>query len=254
MERRRFTRLAVPGFGIGAIGVLISHFALPRWLGTWGTTAHEQTMPVPGDDLTPKDAAQQTMAVSINARPDQIWPWLVQMGIDRAGLYSWLWVENGLMRLGATNADEIHPEWQDLKIGDVMAFTPEHYPGGRRGPKVVAIQPEHSLVLDSSPGAPHGTIFATWQFLLTSTDDGRTRLLMRSRADRRRPLGLRVMDFVLQPGYLLMDRAMLLGIRSRAERIARESDAGDFAEPSVFTSPAIAPMVNAAEAESAARA
>ena len=157
------------------------------------------------------------MAVTVAARPGDVWPWLVQMGVDRAGLYSSTAVENGLLRLGVTNAGRIHPEWQDLKVGDIIAFTPVGYPGGRRGPRVVELEQNRHLVLDSSPGAPPGTVTGTWQFVLHDAGPSGTRLLLRTRYGAGRPAGLRVTDFLLRPGYLVMDRAMLLGIKRRAE-------------------------------------
>ncbi|WP_228403610.1 hypothetical protein [Pseudarthrobacter sp. L1SW] len=191
---------------------------MPRLLGKWGATGSESGMLLPGDNLIPEPDSVQTMAVTISAPPAQVWPWLVQMGVDRAGLYSYTWVENGLLRLGVTNADRIHPEWQDLKVGDTIAFTPPGYPGGRRGPRVAELESCRHLVLDSSPGAPAGTVTGTWQFILHDTGDGGTRLLLRTRTGPGRTAVLRFMDFLLQPGYLFMDRAMLLGIKQRAER------------------------------------
>lgn len=79
------------------------------------------------------------------------------------------------------------------------------------------------LILDSSPGAPAGTVTGTWQFILRDAGDGGTRLLLRTRTGPGRPAVLRFMDFLLQPGYLLMDRAMLLGIKQRAEREMQEA-------------------------------
>jgi len=153
---------------------------LPRVLRTWGATGPEKTAPLPGDELIPDADDVWTMAVTVAARPGQVWPWLVQMGVDRAGLYSYTWVENGLLRLGVSNADRVHPEWQDLKVGDIIAFTPGGYPGGRRGPRVVDMQSGSHLVLDSSPGAPPGTVTGTWQFVLRDAGDAGTRLLLRT--------------------------------------------------------------------------
>lgn len=199
-----------------AAGVF-THGLLPRVLRTWGSTETERTALLPGDDLIPDADEVWTMGVTVAARPWDVWPWLVQMGVDRAGLYSYTAVENGLLRLGVTNADRVHPEWQDLKVGDIIAFTPVRYPGGRRGPRVVELVQDRHLVLDSSPGAPPGTVTGTWQFVLHDAGPSGTRLLLRTRYGAGRPAGLRVTDFLLRPGYLVMDRAMLLGIKRRAE-------------------------------------
>lgn len=154
-----------------------------------GNNGPERTMPLPGDELIPEPDDVQTMAKTVSARPDQVWPWLVQMGVDRAGLYSYTAVENGLMHLGVTNAERIHPEWQDLQVGDIIAFTPEGYPGGRRGPRVVELEKGRHLVLDSSPGAPPGKVIGTWQFILHDAGAAGTRLLLRTLTGPGRPAG-----------------------------------------------------------------
>lgn len=218
-SRRKFRRFG--GVLAAAATGAFTHGLLPRALGTWGTTEPERSMALPGDQLIPRPDEVQTMAVTVSARPDEVWPWLVQMGVDRAGLYSYTWVENGLLRLNVSKADRVHPEWQDLKVDDIIAFTPVGYPGGRRGPRVVEIQSGSHLVLDSSPGAPPGTVTGTWQFVLRDAGDAGTRLLLRTLTGPGRPLSLRVTDFLLRPGYLVMDRAMLLGIKKRAEGHAR---------------------------------
>jgi hypothetical protein len=216
-----FPRIVGPAVAVG----VLTHGVLPHILGKWGATGSEAGTPLSGDNLIPKPDSVQTMAVTISAPPAQVWPWLVQMGVDRAGLYSYTWVENGLLRLGVTNADRIHPEWQDLKVGDIIAFTPARYPGKRMGPRVVELESGRHLVLDSSPGAPAGTVTGTWQFILHHAGAGRTRLLLRTRTGSERPAVLRFLDFLLQPGYLVMDRAMLLGIKQRAEREMQEGQA-----------------------------
>ena len=92
-----------------------------RWLVrhrlyTWGATADEATAELPGDDLVEVGAPRTTRAVGIDAPPEAVWPWLVQIGEDRGGFYSYDWLE----RLAGTrihNADAIHPEWQDVHVG-----------------------------------------------------------------------------------------------------------------------------------------
>lgn len=128
--RRRFSGVLAVAAAVG----FFTHGVLPLALGKWGATELETSMPLPGDELIPEPDEVQTMAVTISVPAEQVWPWLMQMGVDRAGLYSYTWMENGLLHLGVTNADRIHPEWQDLTVGDIIAFTPEGYPGGRNGP------------------------------------------------------------------------------------------------------------------------
>jgi len=198
---------------VGAFALV--HRLIVRMGRGWGADQDEVVEPLPGDELVPITDGQATMAISIDAPPEDVWPWLVQMGVDRGGLYSLLWVENGLLRLGVKNADRIVPEWQDLKVGDMIAFTPEGYPSGRYGPTVTAIEPNRALVM--AHGTDPGAAVGSWQFVLEPEDDGTTRLLMRSRSSANKPSGLKLFDALAEPGYLIMDIAMLRGIKERAE-------------------------------------
>ena len=80
------------------------------WISTWGATAEEAAWNLPGDKLVPEPRTQNTLAVSIDASPEEVWGWLAQKGVDRAGLYTYLFVENTLLRLGVVEAKRIHPE------------------------------------------------------------------------------------------------------------------------------------------------
>ena len=73
---------------------------------------------IPGADLVPGGERAATMAVTIDAPPDQVWPWLVQLGWDRAGWYSWDRLDNA----GRPVRTRVHPEWQDLAVGDHLKY------------------------------------------------------------------------------------------------------------------------------------
>lgn len=198
-----------------ATALAAGSLAVWRWLHNWGAVDEEITRKLPGDELVPNVSNQSTMGVTIQAPPEQVWPWLAQMGVDRAGLYSYLFVENTLLRLGVQNADRIVPEWQDLKIGDHIWFTPEDYPTPQFGPVVTAIEPYHALVLcHGEPGKPCP---GTWQFILERRGEGSTRLLLRERRSADEPLSSKIPNLIMVPGYWMMDRAMLRGIKERAE-------------------------------------
>lgn len=215
---------AVASVGAAAASWLVTRNQLRHW----GTTLEEQHKRLPGDLLVPVPNSQYTMAVTIDATPAEVWPWLVQMGIDRGGLYSNLFIENVIFRLGVTNADRIHPEWQDLKVGDHIWFTPEGYAAPRFGPVVARMDPHEALVMRFGElGEP---VLGTWQFILEPAEGGRTRLLLRGRGSAGEALTSKAMDRVLEPGYLIMNRAMLLGIKARAERSGRTDDAHDATE------------------------
>src|SRR5262245_16975700 len=92
---------------------------LRRWCLTWGASAEEVGRELPGDDLLPVPDIVCTRAVTVDAPPSAIWPWLVQMGSGRGGAYTYDWIEN-LFGLGMHSADEILPEFQNLRLGDVL--------------------------------------------------------------------------------------------------------------------------------------
>ena len=196
---------------------LVAHTAI-RYTGrTWGATYAEAERSLPGDELMPEIDSQVTMAITIDAPPASVWPWIVQMGADRAGLYSHTWLENELLRLRIRNANRIHPEWQDLAVGSHIWLVPEGYPAPRFGPRVAAIEPNRYLVC--TLGDDVETAIGTWQFMLEPQGD-MTRLIFRSSASATRPMGTKVLDAILEPGYLYMDIGMLHGIKERAERAA----------------------------------
>ncbi|HET6919361.1 MAG TPA: hypothetical protein VFI46_07835 [Jiangellaceae bacterium] len=120
MSRRRLYWLAG-----GALAVEVVTYLLwrPRML-RWGATAEEASEPFPGDDRTPDPRVQCTRAVTIDAPAEQVWPWLMQMGIGRAGFYTHDWVERLMFHAryveGRHSATRIHPELRALKVGDTV--------------------------------------------------------------------------------------------------------------------------------------
>jgi hypothetical protein len=209
------TRIAVAAV---TTTTLAGHRVYDAWSRNWGATLAERAMPLPGDDFLPTSAPSATMAITIGAPPAAVWPWIVQMGIDRAGLYTHTWVENGILRLGVANAARIVPQWQDLKIGTRFLFMRGTERRPPFGPVVVAFEPNRAVVLNNGETTDPATSLGTWQFALVPMDGDRTRLLLRSRGSRTRPAWLRVFDAILAPGYQYMDIGMLRGIRDRAER------------------------------------
>ena len=177
---------------------------------TWGATPDEAARALPGDELLADADVVSTRAVTIDAPPSDVWPWLVQMGSGRGGAYTYDWIEN-LFGLGMRSADTIHPEWQDLRVGDLI-------PGQASlpGMAVEVLEPERALVSRSEDG--------TWVWAFALEDlGGRTRLLSRNRIAMVEPsLGDRIGMAVMEPGSLVMERKMLRGIKQRAERLASE--------------------------------
>jgi hypothetical protein len=186
---------------------------------TWGATAEEAGRQMPGDDFLPSPDMLSTRAITIVAPPGAIWPWLVQMGSGRGGAYTYDWMEN-LFGLGMHSADSILPQFQDLKVGDVL-------PVGSSGPRmrVEILEPDAALVVRSEDG--------NWVWAFGLYHEGEvTRLISRNRIALPGAPRLTRLFYLLimEPGSLIMERRMLLGIKERAEgRAGKAGGAG--AEP-----------------------
>lgn len=174
------------------------------WMTNWGSTAAERQMTLPGDDLNPDRTGQSTLAITINAPSDIVWQWLVQIGQDRAGFYTYTWLEN-LIGADIHNADEIHPEWQHLAVGDGWRLVPPDYfwgLGKEAVSPVLIIEPGYALVLE---------MFGA--HVIVPIDEHTSRLIVRSQSG---PDSL-VTTMTMEPVVFTMGRRMLLGLKTRAE-------------------------------------
>ena len=192
--------LAVAGSAAAAYALVIR-----PWQLRWGATAVEAGRAMPGDDLVPRPQLEATRAITIDAPPHRVWPWLVQMGgYTRAGWYSYDRIDNS----GRTSDWQIRPELQHLDVGDVLPTIPDG-----RGFEVRAIDPTRSLVMLID--APHAVISVA--ITLAPMDGEQTRLVIRL---RQRAPDWRGWPFLvaMDVGDFVFMRRMLLGIRARAER------------------------------------
>ena len=185
-------------------------FPVRRWMSRWGAASTDLTRVMAGDGLIVHPTYSCTMAVIINAPPEHIWPWLVQMGYQRGGLYSYDWLDRLFGYLDRPSATRILPEFQHLAVGDAIPLG--------RGPSwpVAAIEPDHALVLDMRN---MGGIDWVWQFGLYAVDERRTQLVSRSRV-RARTVSAQLLTFAIEPAGFVMTRRMLIGLKQRAEALA----------------------------------
>ena len=183
---KRLHRIALTAAALEALGAAYSFVLLPR-LRRWGATAEEVSRRLPGDELVADPLYTTTHAVTVRAPAEAVWPWLVQIGQNRGGFYTYDALEN-LAGLEVRSADRVHPEWQDLRAGeDYLTLDPDE----TMKMAVAVIQPPHAFVVRSgAPGEPPqeaGSLFRgemawTWGFYLEPAGPAETRLIIRSRA------------------------------------------------------------------------
>jgi hypothetical protein len=226
--RKRWRLLRTPLVG-GALLPWAYLLLVRPWHSGWGATREEAHRSLPFDHFVPRPLAQATRAITIDAPPREVWQWLVQLGVERGGLYSYDWLEN-LAGLEVHSAEEIVPELQDLRVGDLVRLAPESM-GEEAGWRVAVMEPGCTLVLhqpaDSQTGRPRdrdspdlGNYYGwNWAFVMEESEDGGTRLIVRSRVDGSpRPLIGAFYVMLLEFPHFVMERAMLKGVKKRAER------------------------------------
>jgi len=208
--------LAAAGvFGAGAaatIGPAVYLLFFRRWCLTWGARDDEVAAKLPGDELLPDAGLVTTRALTIDAPPSAIWPWLAQMGSGRGGAYTYDWIEN-LLGLNMHSADKILPQYQDITMGDELPMG-----SGRPGMTVEVLDPPRILAVRLAD--------QNWVWIFALVPEGEsTRLISRNRiaTSALSPVGRLFYTVFMEPGSLVMERKMLLGIKQRAERTAAAS-------------------------------
>ena len=203
--------------GIVVLGGLYALVVRP-WHLRRGSTKEESQRSLPGDELVPDPSFVWNQAITINAPAADVWPWVVQIGNQRAGWYSWDGIHRLLGVAGSVDdprgsANRIIPELQDLQLGDEIRMMPADM--GMPGYKVVSIEPERALVthIDDENGA-------SWVWVLDPIDAATTRLIVRFR--QKWEPGLMGLTFWIgdELGSLVMQPKTLSGIKQRAEAIA----------------------------------
>ncbi len=209
-QRRPRPTLRELGHEIGAVIADLPRFATAplyrRWHQRWGATVEEVAAPMPGDDVIHGVAFRATRAITIDAPPTAVWPWLVQVGCLRAGFYS----DDLLDNYAHPSAREILLDHQRLEIGQWVPMSPT--PTEATAFKVAGFE-EKRWLLWQQP-------LSTWSWTLTELPGGRTRLVtrLRVRRDWRHPPAGLLSLILIELGDFPMMRRMLIGIRDRAER------------------------------------
>ena len=210
-------------------------FPLRRWFARWGATFEDIDRIMAGDAIILEPTHSATHAVTVDAPPEDIWPWLVQLGYQRGGLYSYDWLDRIFGFLDRPSADRILPEFQHLAVGDRIRLGP------LQELTVAALEPVRALVLRYQARG------FEWvgQFGVYPLDDNRSRLVTRGTERYANTVGTWLFMRVMEPAAFIMTRRMLLGVKARAEalrsravsplthraerRVARMSTIGAFA-------------------------
>jgi hypothetical protein len=183
------------------------------WHLRWGATDDELTMHLPGDEFVAHRDTFATRAITVDAPAEDIWPWIAQIGQNKAGSYSYAWLEN-LVGCQMPDVREIVPEWQEIHAGDEVWLHP------KAAPLVVQfVNPRRDLVLDRA-----------WSFHLRPLDETHTRLIVRSQGEFARPDLGPIGNFIywrgiFEPAHFIMERKMLVRMKELAERHAIEREA-----------------------------
>ena len=180
---------------LGSVALIVYAGPVRRWMRSWGAEDEDATTTAP------------VHAIEVDAPPDQVWPWLAQLGQDRGGFYSYEWLEN-LAGCRMRNADRIHPEWQHRELGEKVMLHPLN------GLSVSRFEPGHELALEG------------WgSFAVEALGEGRSRVVCRGEPHENPLYAAYYVAFIELP-HFLMERRMLLGIKERTERDAPQPPPG----------------------------
>lgn len=196
--------------GCGAAFLALAYwFPVRRWFNRWGATPFEVIRVMPGDKVIAEPTNSAMQAVTVDAPPEDVWPWLVQIGYQRGGLYSYDWLDRLFGFLDRPSAKTVLPDFQHLEVGDKIPWGHGDYL------TVSAIDPTRSLVLDYKEGEMEWV----WQFELQPIGSNRTRLITRGTEHFPEGAVWRLGLVVMEPAAFIMTRRMLLGVKERAEAL-----------------------------------
>jgi hypothetical protein len=195
------------------IVIVAATFALLRhWSPTWGATQAELERTLPGDELIERAPGDMTHGATIDAPPEEVWPWIAQIGDDRGGFYSYTFIENPaqeLMMGGEPvyhNANRILPQFQNPQPGEGLIMD---------SLKVHAVEPGKWLL--ASQISEEGKVGWVWVWHVEPVGTNQSRLLVRQAMRLFPEAGNPVMSTVTDLGAFVMERRMTEGLKLRAE-------------------------------------
>jgi hypothetical protein len=216
------TRASAAAAAIGLATSAYRFVVRPKLL-TWGSDPRDLDREWPGDSFTPVPHSVATRAIEIDAAPADVWPWILQIGQDRGGFYSYTWLEN-LFGAQISNTESLEAEYQNRKVGDTVWLAARRAYGGRARMVIAKLEAPRAMVLvypnDANIFIGEGrALYGTWAFILDPIDENRTRLIMRTRAGEWDSQMHRLLDFAFwEPAHFLMETRMMRTIKELAER------------------------------------
>lgn len=204
-KKERFTRL-YRGLALLLVVLVVAFALLPSLIHNWGSSAEERERPMPGDELLSTSTLTWNHGIIIEASPEQVWPWIAQIGDDRGGFYSYTFIENAIAQEDLYhNANRIIPEFQDPQPGEglIMEYL-----------VVEAVEPGRFLLARSN-GIPG--LGWTWVWHLTASGQENSRLVVRMQIETEEALDNPIITYLVDISGFVMERRMLQGIKDRAE-------------------------------------
>lgn len=211
MKRKTEDKLLI-ALGVAAVATAAYTLVVAPRMRRWGATDEEVGREMEGDELVPAPESTVTRAITINADPEQIFPWLVQMGEGRGGLYSYDWLDRMFGYLSSNSSEKILPEFQSLKSGDKIPLGT-----GPDFPVWKVVKDRYLIIGEKKKGMGF-----TWQIELMPIGDGKTRLISRNRSCAPNTVGMRLMMLILDPAAFVMTRKWMLNLKRLAEKSARQ--------------------------------
>ncbi|HMN14186.1 MAG TPA: hypothetical protein PKD55_17870 [Bellilinea sp.] len=202
--------IIIIGIILGLLALcVVTIILLTPWMDRKGATTQEQTASLPGDDLIANPVRTANRAITVRATPQQIYPWIIQTGADKAGFYSYTWLEN-LVGCKMAKDEQIREEWQNLQVGDLMKMcdsepAPPPY-------EVAMLVPDTAVVFGHRDQDEWVDL---WSFVLIPQPDGSTRLIARTQTNMTGGFWE-----IIRPISFMMEQKMLATIKQLAERNA----------------------------------
>jgi hypothetical protein len=205
--------LGVPALAVAAAAAYA--LVLRPWHLRWGATHTEVARRWPGDELVVEPSIRAVRAVTVQAPPSKVWPWVMQIGRERGGFYSYSWLEN-LIGADIRNVHRLIPGLPDRQVGDTVWMAPRDRFGGDARMIVAHVQFQRALVLvPATDGEGARAATGVWSFILEPSSDHTTRLVMLSLTATPR-----LADRLFwEPAHFVMERRMMLTIKRLAEQV-----------------------------------